>query len=102
MTDNFSKLANFWLAVIFIAFVLAFDFCLYFFDIPPSNRDVIMTLIGTLNSGGVIMILNYFYGSTTSSKVKDDTISTLAKPPLIQPVIIKTDNTQSPSDESPQ
>ena len=57
-------------AVIVLMFVLAFNS-------GPSNVDVFKIVVGTL-VGAVMTIVGYYFGSSKSSRAKDDTISTLA------------------------
>ena len=59
----------------------AFGAVLFFWVIrPPSvNSDVLNVLVGAL-SAGYIQTLNYWFGSSSSSKQKDATISNLTGP----------------------
>jgi hypothetical protein len=52
---------------------------LVFRQVPEASHDIIIAMIGTLGAGW-ISVVAYYFGSSSSSKVKDDTISTLSKP----------------------
>lgn len=80
---DFSKLnkASFTniMAYTFIILTFVFDFIIVFKKFPVENRDIIIGLVNILNSGGLIMILSFFFGSSKSSQQKDETINTLTK-----------------------
>ncbi len=46
---------------------------------PQLNNDVLNVLIGALTTG-YVQTLNYWFGSSSSSKQKDRTIATLSTP----------------------
>jgi hypothetical protein len=46
-------------------------------DLPPNNHDVLLVLITTV-ANNVTGIVQFFYGSSSTAKAKDDTISTLS------------------------
>jgi len=52
---------------------------LMFHVVPADNKDLVTAMTATLGSGGFIAIVGYFFGSSASSKSKDDTINTLSK-----------------------
>lgn len=51
---------------------------LCFVKLPDPSRDLINIMLGALG-GGWLSIIAYYFGSSSSSKVKDDTISKLSK-----------------------
>jgi hypothetical protein len=64
------------IAIALVAAVIALMFVLAF-NSGPSNVDVFKIVVGTL-VGAVMTIVGYYFGSSKSSRAKDDTISTLA------------------------
>lgn len=50
-----------------------------FGHIPPENTRFADTILGFLLGTGASGILNYFFGSSASSKAKDETLKELAK-----------------------
>lgn len=64
-----------WMTVIgFFAILLA----LLYIDLKPGIHDVVLLMIGRL-SGDVGTIYNYYYGSSSGSSDKNETIKDLAK-----------------------
>lgn len=49
-----------------------------FHDVPPGNKDMLTTLMGSLGTG-FGLVVGFYFGSSASSKAKDDTIATLSK-----------------------
>ncbi len=66
------------LAVVALMFVLAFQ-------TGPANIDVFKIVVGTI-VGALMTIVGFYFGSSKSSRAKDDTISTLAGTPPAAPV----------------
>ena len=64
------------IAIALVAAVIALMFVLAF-NSGPSNVDVFKIVVGTL-VGAVMTIVGYYFGSSKSSRAKDNTISTLA------------------------
>jgi hypothetical protein len=57
------------LATVGFSFIL---FVLFFFvEITPSNKDILIYILGSLN-GAMVMVLGYYFGSSMGSKDKDD------------------------------
>lgn len=57
-----------------------FFFCLYYLltkPVPVENKEVLYTILGSLGTVWV-MIMNYYFGSTSSSRAKDQTIQDLS------------------------
>jgi hypothetical protein len=67
------------IAIALVAAVIALMFVLAFHS-SPGNVDVFKIVVGTL-VGAVMTIVGYYFGSSKSSRAKDDTISTLAGNP---------------------
>ena len=75
--DLFSKRYVYYLSTALILVAVAFDFTLFFVNIPVENRDMINMALGTLNSLGFASVVTFFLGSSRSSAQKTDTINTL-------------------------
>lgn len=76
---------------------LGFFFCLYYLlnrDIPANNKEVLYTMLGSLGTVWVLQ-MNYFFGSTQSSKEKDSQLTQIA---LNTPVHAKDMNVQAEGD----
>jgi hypothetical protein len=65
------------LSLLFILMTFIFDFCFFYLNFPDKNRDILVGIANIINSGGIITILNYFYGSSKSSDGKDKVITSL-------------------------
>lgn len=50
---------------------------LCFVEVPKTNHDIIITLAGAM-AGSAVTIVSFFFGSSSSSRAKDDTIAALA------------------------
>jgi len=55
-------------------------YVLAFHDIPANNKDVLLTLAGLLGTG-FSGLVQYYFGSSASSRTKDTTITALTKGP---------------------
>lgn len=75
--DLFSKRFIYYLAISLITAAIAFDFTLFFANIPTDNRDMINMALGTLNSLGFASVVTFFLGSSRSSAQKTDIITSL-------------------------
>lgn len=67
------------IALAFIT-VSGFFFCIFFlfrWDYPAQNKDALYSLLGVLTTIFTLQ-MNYFFGSTSASKAKDDTIGAMA------------------------
>lgn len=53
--------------------------CITFMQVPSANTRVIDTVLGFLLGTVVSTIIQYFYGSSNSSKRKEDTLTDIAK-----------------------
>jgi hypothetical protein len=70
----------FWLGVGIVTVVLIVIILLFFVTIPTPNKDVLNTVIGVLVGTGFGSVVGYYFGTSSSSKAKDETISTLLLP----------------------
>jgi len=77
--DLFSKRFLYYFTFAIFGFVGLFDLCLIFVNIPPSNKEIVNVLCGALNSSVLVAVINFFFGSSISSKEKDKTINNLSK-----------------------
>jgi hypothetical protein len=50
---------------------------LCFKEVPKENHDIIITLAGAM-AGSAVTIVSFYFGSSSSSRAKDDTIAALA------------------------
>lgn len=66
------------IAYIYVLMTFAYDFCLLLVKFPHENRDLVLGVSNILNSGGLIMILSFFYGSSKMSQDKDESIKNLS------------------------
>jgi uncharacterized BrkB/YihY/UPF0761 family membrane protein len=64
--------------LIIIGFFLLLTLLLYT-KVPNENKDLLNLVVGAL-IGSFATVVGYFFGSSSSSAKKDDTISTLASP----------------------
>jgi hypothetical protein len=59
--------------------ILAFmAYALVYQTIPLSNRDALVYLLGII-SANIGQVTSFFFGSSASSRTKDETISRIAK-----------------------
>lgn len=72
---NFDE--RFWISIAVIAVAFAFDMMLY---LVPSKADsnLISTIVGVLNSVGLVAVVQYWLGSSKGSQDKTDIISQLS------------------------
>lgn len=62
------------IALLYISCAMAFLFSLIFKEVPPSNKDIVNIIAGTL-IGGVGVILSFFFGDKKgNSDSKEETI----------------------------
>lgn len=61
------------------AFFMIYVSCVTFGVIPTANVRFADTILGFLLGTGASTILSYFFGSSASSKAKDDTIREISK-----------------------
>jgi hypothetical protein len=68
--DNTNKVLAYALTIGFFADLIL----LSYHEIPPASHDVLLIMIGSLGTAWAGMV-HYYYGSSPSSKTKDDTIA---------------------------
>lgn len=73
-TDSFAKRFIYYLACGVILLTLCYDFALFWVRYPAENRDMINMVGGTLNTGCLVTIITFFFGSSKSSHDKQETI----------------------------
>lgn len=77
--DLFSKRFLYYLTIFLVVAVIAFDVQMLYVTIPEKNTDLVNIIAGALNTGVLIAIITFFYGSSSSSRGKDETIKRLSK-----------------------
>ena len=77
--DTFSKRFVYYLAAGVILGVFIFDYLFFFVHFPADNKQTIDSIAFLLNGTGLISILGFFYGSTKSSREKDETLAEAVK-----------------------
>jgi hypothetical protein len=96
------------LAVFLVTSVVAITF-LVILHPPASDNQLAQVLVGALVTTGLAAIIGFYFGSSSSSKDKDDTISSMVikqpapdKPLPIgsMPTDIKTENTTVTSENT--
>lgn len=93
------------LAMFLIVSMVGITFTLMFMPATMDN-DVLKILIGGFMTVGFTSVINYYFGSSSSSKDKDDTISSMVikqpTPELPKPTggDIKTENTTVKSENT--
>lgn len=66
------------LAFIIIGGFLSVIYCLFFDSTPPTDKEVLLVLLGNL-SGMAYQVVSFYFGSSSSSRGKDDSIAEMAK-----------------------
>jgi hypothetical protein len=73
--DNFSKRYIYHLATLWSVFSMLFISAIAFIPIPMENVRIVDTILGFMLGTIISAIINFFFGSSHSSKEKDGTIS---------------------------
>jgi hypothetical protein len=68
------------LAALVVCGWLAVQYFLLRNIVPQEMRELVARILGTLDSA-LMLVLSFFFGSSASSRQKDETISTIAKGP---------------------
>ncbi len=76
--DLFAKRFVYFFAIGWSLFAMAFFAAVTFADIPEKNIRVVDTILGFMLGTAIASIFNYFLGSTSVSRKKDDTIQALS------------------------
>lgn len=77
--DNFSKRFIYYFTIGLTFLTLLYDFCFFFIQYPERNHDIINMTAGVLNTGCLVSIINFFYGSSKSSEKKQEAIESMAR-----------------------
>lgn len=75
MSLNFDKNFKMYFALIITFSTFIFDYTFFFVHIPPENKETISIIVGVLNTGCLVTIINYFYSSTAGSAEKNKLIA---------------------------
>lgn len=65
------------ISLITVTGAFCFDFCILFVAIPAENQTIVNVLAGSINTGAMGVIINYFFSSSTGSADKSETIKQL-------------------------
>jgi len=76
MIKDFTNL----LALVCVLFSFVIVIMLFFFSIPPENKQLIDTIVPLIVGAGLVGIVNFFFGSSKSSNDKNETIKNLSSP----------------------
>ncbi len=77
--DFFSKRFVYLFATGWSVFAMVYFLCITFVPLRPEGQRVADTIMGVLIGTVLVGIFNFLFGSTNTSRVKDATISNLAK-----------------------
>jgi hypothetical protein len=72
--DVFSRRFIYYFTIGLTLATMIYDFCFFFVSYPERNHDVVNMIAGVLNTGCLVSIINFFYGSSKSSEKKQDMI----------------------------
>lgn len=73
-TDVFAKRFVYYFAIFWAIFCVIYIACITFMAIPEKNIRFADTILGFLLGTLISTIIQFFYGSSNSSKAKDDTV----------------------------
>ncbi len=79
VTDIFNWDAPYGLAVLYTVGYLGFMFLLMFNDIPPNNREIILTLVGIMSAAEMGIIKFFYDGSKGAERVQAAGIARAAR-----------------------
>lgn len=74
------------IAFLLILLLAAFMFALLYLEVPKENRDVLMVLAGVV-AQQVGTVVNFFFGTSQTSKEQEQTISRLTHQNSPDPVV---------------
>lgn len=77
--DLFSKRFIYYFTIGLTFLTLLYDYLFFFIQYPERNHDIINMTAGVLNTGCLVSIINFFYGSSKSSEKKQEAIENMAK-----------------------
>jgi hypothetical protein len=72
--DLFSKRFAYFLAIFIVFGAFLFDIALFFVNYPQANRDMLNMVAGVINTGALISVINFFFGSSQGSVDKQKII----------------------------
>lgn len=75
--DSFSRRFVYYLTIGLLAVTIAYDLMFFWVQYPERNHDTVTMIAGVLNTGGLISIINFFYGSSKSSHNKQEILDKL-------------------------
>lgn len=75
--DTFKQTFIYLFALVITLSTFIFDLSFFYVPIPSGNKDIILTIAGVLNSTCLITVINFFYGSSKTSKDKTEQINTM-------------------------
>lgn len=67
------------MAIVTIILTFAFISVQLFIEIPEANKDTINVINGVLMSTGFVAIIQFYFGSSTGSETKNETIKNLSE-----------------------
>jgi hypothetical protein len=73
--SKFAKDFIYWFAIVWTIFAMGYITAITFGTIPPENVRFADTILGVLLGTIMCQVLNFFFGSSHSSKAKSDAIS---------------------------
>lgn len=76
LRDNTTKILA--VGVVFVTFLLEGSLLMGWHQPAQVSGEILGRILGTLDSA-TILVLSYYFGSSSAAKTKDDTINTLAK-----------------------
>ena len=76
--DTFSKRFVNYLAIAIVTGAFIFDYCMFFVNYPAANRDMLNMVAGVINTGALISVLQFYFGSSQSSVDKQKVIENIA------------------------
>lgn len=82
--DLFAKRFLYYFAAGIVLVTMSFDFCFFWVDFPASNRDILNTTAGVLNTSCLVMVISFFFGSSKSSEDKQKQIERMVNEPGAQ------------------
>lgn len=80
--DLFSKRFLYFFAAGIVLITMSYDFCFFWVDFPESNKDILNTTAGVLNTSCLVMVISFFFGSSKSSDDKQKQIERMVNEPL--------------------
>jgi hypothetical protein len=85
MNDDKRKTFILFFAVGIVTVTLVYAFCITFIPIPDSGKDHAKTILGFLLATGLATLISYYWGSSSGSAAKSDTIDKVLQGPAPVP-----------------